>query len=364
MLLMDRESTFPDRTYRRVLEHINTAVVFLNRKMEINYINPAAEMLFEIGRRKAIGKKVEAMINLPESLVQRIEASLTNEHQFSEREFAMRVSHSKLITVDCTVSTVHDANVADGLLLEFLQIDRQLRITREENLIVQQNVSKKLLRGLSHEIKNPLGGIRGAAQLLGEELDSDNLREYTNVIIEEADRLNNLVDRMLGPSRIRPKESINIHEVLERVYALISIEAEVTQIEIKRDYDPSIPDFIADAEQLIQAVLNLAKNAIEALNGAGKILIRSRTQRQFTIGNNRHKLVIVIEIIDNGPGIPLEIADKLFFPMITGRADGTGLGLSIAQSIVNRHGGVIECQSQPGNTVFQVLLPLEQINAK
>jgi two-component system nitrogen regulation sensor histidine kinase GlnL len=240
--------------------------------------------------------------------------------------------------------------------LEIVQVDRHLRIAHEEHLLTQQRAARDLMRGMAHEIKNPLGGLRGAAQLLEGELEQPELHEYTRVIIGEADRLRNLVDRMLGPNNVPANRTINIHQVMEQVRSLVDAEC-YPHLELKREYDPSIPDLQADSELLVQALLNLVRNAAQA--GATTIILRSRTQRQFTIGHIRHKLVIRIDIIDNGPGIPAELQSKIFYPMVTGRPEGTGLGLSIAQSLINQHHGIIEFTSEPTNTVFTVFLPLE-----
>ena len=219
---------------------------------------------------------------------------------------------------------------------------------------------RSLVRGLAHEIKNPLGGLRGAAQLLERQLPSEELKEFTQVIIGEADRLQNLLDRMLGPNTPPNMRMINIHSVLERVRTLVEAEnASLPGIELERDYDPSIPDVYGDAEQLIQVVLNLVRNAIQALGQEGRIVLRTRTQRQVTLGQKVHRLVLRVDIVDNGPGIPEPLQNDIFYPMVTGRADGTGLGLPIAQSVINHHGGLIECASRPGETVFTIYLPLE-----
>jgi len=221
-----------------------------------------------------------------------------------------------------------------------------------------------LVRGLAHEIKNPLGGIRGAAQLLARQLPEESLRDYTNVIIEEADRLRNLVDRMLGSNKLPSLAMTNIHEVLERVCSLVEAESQGC-ITLARDYDPSLPDVLIDREQMIQAVLNIVRNAMQAISSQnelrlGRITLRSRALRQFTIGHVRHRLVARVEIIDNGPGIPAELQDTLFYPMVSGRPDGTGLGLAITQNIISQHQGLIECESHAGHTAFSIYLPLEQ----
>jgi len=242
--------------------------------------------------------------------------------------------------------------------------DRLLRITKEEAQLSKQETTKLLVRGLAHEIKNPLGGIRGAAQLLSRELPEEHLKDYTNVIIEEADRLRNLVDRMLGSNKLPSLAMTNVHEVLERVCSLVDAESQ-GRITLVRDYDPSIPEVLVDREQMIQAVLNIVRNAMQALTSGneahmGRITLRTRALRQFTIGHTRHRLVVKTEIIDNGPGIPPELQDTLFYPMVSGRPDGTGLGLAITQNIISQHQGLIECESHPGHTVFSIFLPLEQ----
>jgi len=243
-----------------------------------------------------------------------------------------------------------------GLLVEIQQMDRQIRIAREEHQLSQQQTFRTLVRGLAHEIKNPLGGLRGAAQLLERELPSEDLKEFTNIIIGEADRLQILVDRILGPNTIPKKEPLNIHQVLEHIRQLISAGIS-SDINITTDYDPSIPDLIADRDQLIQAILNIVGNAVQAIGSKGEITLGTRTVRQFTIGHVQHKLVCRIDIIDNGPGIPDDMLESIFLPMVTGRAEGTGLGLSISQSLVNQHDGLIQCESQPGKTIFSLFIP-------
>jgi len=219
-----------------------------------------------------------------------------------------------------------------------------------------------MARALAHEIKNPLGGLRGAAQLLDQELQDPELREYTQIIIAESDRLQDLMDKMLGPNKPAQKTLLNIHEVLERVRQLVLVEAN-KNIQLKTDYDPSIPDLYADKNQLIQALLNIVRNAVQAIQTEGEILLKTRIRRHMTIGRKRFKLTIKIDIIDSGPGIKPELMDQIFYPMITSRAEGTGLGLSIAQSLINQHSGLIECESEPGRTVFSIYLPLESVYA-
>jgi two-component system nitrogen regulation sensor histidine kinase GlnL len=247
------------------------------------------------------------------------------------------------------------------ILVELQHVDNHLRISKEERLLTQQNTARLLVRGLAHEIKNPLGGLRGAAQLLDLELHDPELKEYTQIIIAESDRLQGLMDKMLGPNKPPNKKPLNVHEVLERVRQLVQVESS-GNLAIKNDYDPSIPNVLGDKDQLIQAILNIARNAVQATEGKGHIIIKTRIHRHMTIRRKQYKLAAKIDIIDDGPGIDADMLNQIFYPMVTGRAEGTGLGLSIAQSLINQHNGLIECNSEPGNTVFSVYLPVETGN--
>ena len=240
------------------------------------------------------------------------------------------------------------------ILLEVIPLDHPQRVNQDDNLQTQQQV----VRGLAHEIKNPLGGLRGAAQLLERQLDSDELKEYTRIIISEADRLQQLMNSMLGPNQRSEKRQLNIHEVLQHVYQLVSAEAD-SRLTLQRDYDPSIPELYADFDQLIQIFLNIVRNAVEAMNGMGRIILRTRIQRHLTIEKQYHSLGVLVEVEDNGPGIPETLHDSLFYPLVTGRAEGTGLGLYLVQNLVQRNGGTVSCRSRAGRTRFTVIFPLE-----
>ncbi len=263
--------------------------------------------------------------------------------------------------VACVITPVDQGDAR--LLTEFRIIDQQLKMAREERVKEQAEANRELIRNLAHEIKNPLGGIRGAAQLLEMEVESRALTEYTQVIIQEADRLQALVDRLLAPHR-KPHvvSDVNIHEVCERVRSLILAEFP-RGLQVERDYDASIPDFRGDREQLIQAVLNIAHNAAQALaeqvaSGDAQIVLRTRIARQVTLGKQRYRLALELHIQDNGPGIAESIRDRIFFPLVSGREGGTGLGLTLAQTFVQQHQGTIECESEPGRTKFKIVLPL------
>ena len=344
-----------DKDSSRLLEVLSTAVILLDGELRVRCLNPAAENLFEVSKRQVSGVYWPEVIRADPDCVTRIEAALQSGNPHLVREQELWTTSGHHLTVDCSVTPTGE----NELVLEFVQIDHHLRISREEHLLEQQQSARELLRGLAHEIKNPLAGLRGAAQLLERELEEPEHKEYTQVIIGEADRLRNLVNRMLGPNNVPDMQSVNIHEILERVRNLVQAEA-YAGLAIDRQYDPSIPEFTADSEMLVQAFLNILRNA--AQSGASRILLHTAAQRQFAIGHTRHKLVIRIDIIDNGQGIPADLQERIFYPMVTGRAEGTGLGLSIAQSMINQHQGVIECQSQPNETVFTVYLPLEVID--
>ncbi len=340
----------------QLLQALNTAVLLLDESLALLFLNPAAEDLFEISRRQGLGHYWPHCVHASDAFVAKLGNALQNQNSFTERGVELYTATTgQRMTVDCMMTPLS----GHELLLEMMQVDHHLRITHEEILLSQQQAARELLRGLAHEIKNPLGGLRGAAQLLDAELQHDDLKEYTRVIIGEADRLRNLVNRMLGPNNVPVKQPVNIHQILEHVRSLVEAE-NYPGLVLERAYDPSIPELMADSELLVQAVLNLVRNAAEA--GAGTILLRSRTERQFTIGHQRYKLVLRIDIIDNGPGIPRELQEKIFYPMVTGRAEGTGLGLSIAQSLINQHQGIIEFTSTPHETVFTIFLPLEVTN--
>ena len=343
---------------RRILDNLTTAILLFDDALRIDYINPAGEILFEVSAKHVVRQPLADLLVGETGIVDSLRRSLASGHPYTERELELHLPNNRTITVDMTVTPLYEHTGHKELLLELLRVDRHLRIAREESLIAQNNNTRLLMRGMAHEINNPLGGLRGAAQLLEAELDDGALREYTRVIIGEADRLQSLLARMLGPNAPLARRRLNIHEVVERVRTLIQAEAP-HGVTIVRDYDPSIPELSGDADQLIQAVLNITRNALQAVDGKGRITLQTRTQRRFTIGPRMHKLVVKINVIDNGPGVPAEMRENIFYPMVTSRAEGTGLGLPIAQSIVNQHGGLIECSSRPGETLFSIILPLE-----
>lgn len=354
-----------DTLHTRILDNLRTAILLVEPDLKVGYINSAAEALLEISESRMLGEPITNLFIEKDDTAAGLREAIRAGSAYTKRETLLKLPGGQRITVDYAVSPVVQDDGIFALVLEIHPLDRMLRISREEGILSSQQNTRALVRGLAHEIKNPLGGLRGAAQLLARELPDNALKDYTNIIIEEADRLRNLVDQMLGPHKVPDKKPLNLHEVVERVRQLLEAETK-GQIRFVRDYDPSIPDLLGDKEQLIQAVLNIVRNAVEAINGMAKkpprptILLRTRSLRQFTIGTQRHRLVAKIDIIDNGPGVPTDLLETIFLPMVSGRSDGTGLGLSISQSIINRHNGLIECHSQPESTTFSLYIPLEQ----
>jgi len=341
-----------------ILEHMGTAVLVFDDQCCLRSINQAGEAMLAHSARFVCGRPLAKLFVNADMVRTPLMSTLQSEQVVSQHGCLLQLPDASDLRVNCTFTPIRDHHSAAHVLLELRRIDHHLRIEQEERLITQQQATHELLRGLAHEIKNPLGGLRGAAQLLEREIGEAGLREYTQIIISEADRLQALMDRMLGPNNLPNIVPVNIHEVLEHVRDLVRVEAG-EQLQVIQDYDPSLPDLQADRDLLLQAILNIVRNATQALENKGEIILRTRIRRNFNIGGNKHRLVARIEVIDNGPGIAEALRKQIFYPMITGRSDGTGLGLSIAQALVSRHHGLVECRSQPGNTVFTILLPLD-----
>ena len=324
-------------------------------------MNPAAENILGISARRARGQSLLQLVDDDsemQDILSRVVA--TGDHYANELRLAPTEVHADERIVDCRVSPVSAG--AARLIVEMTDVTRRSQISRENALIVQHGAGRRMIRQLAHEIKNPLGGIRGAAQLLDRQLGDEELHDYTRVIISETDRLAGLVDTLLGPTGPTNKVPVNIHELLEYVVRLIDTE-DHRRLVVRRDYDPGLPLIELDRDQIIQAFLNLVRNAAAALDGQGSITLRSRAVTNFTIGDLRHRVIASIEIEDDGPGIPRELQDSVFYPLVTSRNDGTGLGLPAAQELVSRHGGLIEFESRPGRTVFYVRIPLDQKQA-
>jgi len=339
-----------------LLNNLSIAVVCLDQELNLSLINPSAESLLEVSGKRAIDHSINDIFLNSAELCASLKGTLSTGQPYTRRKVKLDLTTGHTITCDYAITLIEESR----LILEIYPLDRYLRIDREESITAQNEVTRQLVRGLAHEIKNPLGGIRGSAQLLAKELNSEELQPYTDIIIDETDRLCSLVDRLLGPISLPKPSSVNIHEILERVRNLIELEANPA-LKVDRDYDPSIPELIIDPELMVQVFLNIARNAMQSLTQVENPMLRfiSRIERQFTIGNQQHRLVIRVDIIDNGPGIPEALKDHLFYPMISGRSDGTGLGLSVAQAIIHQHKGLIEVESSPTETKFSIITPLE-----
>lgn len=356
---MTGENSFPESGTERVLDFMSTAVLIFDDRLRLRYINTAGETLLAQSARNACGKSLYDLIGNAGMVSEHLSGTLETREVLTQRACRLDLANGQMdVIVNCTHTPVIIPGEFSGVMLELRKVDHVKRIEQDEQLLIQQEATHALLRGLAHEIKNPLGGLRGAAQLLEREIQDGELKEYTQIIIGEADRLQNLIDRMLWPKNLPNIQSVNIHHILERVSDLVLVEIK-SGLKVIRDYDPSLPELQADPDLLVQAVLNIVRNAMQALEGEGEIILRTRVRRQFNIGTRRHRLVASVQVIDNGPGIAEELREIIFYPMITTRSDGTGLGLSIAQSLINRHKGLIECSSEPGKTVFTILLPLE-----
>ena len=336
------------------LELLSSAVVLTDNALQICYLNPSAENLFAASRRKMLGRPLSSLLGINETLSTALTNALLNRWSYTGQDIHVAREHAETLHLDCTVSPIDVDRLR--LLLEFRAIDAKLRVTREEQMQQQQQINRELIRNLAHEIKNPLGGIRGSAQLLAHELNDAQLKEFTDVIIAEADRLQDLMNRLLHSNRVMRPARMSLHSVLEHVAKLI--HAEFAGVRIERDYDPSLPDLTGDREQLIQAILNIVRNAAQALDGKGEIRLQTRVARKVTIAKRKHRLALELRICDDGPGIAADMMHKLFVPLISGREGGSGLGLSLAHSFVDQHQGMIEVASQPGRTCFTVLLPV------
>lgn len=366
MTTSDRQGRFSNLNtlHNKLLDHLTTSVLLLDKNLTVKYLNGAAENLLSTSESHIINLSAAKLFMGDTALLNGLQDCLDSGSPYTQRECQLNLTGHNHATVDYTATPLEGLDCAPLLLIEIRQLDRLLKISRDEATITTHQATKALIRGVAHEVKNPLGGIRGAAQLLEKELPNDELKDFTSVIIGETDRLRNLVDRMLGSHKLPTLTETNIHEVLERVKNIIEAEVQ-NKIKIRRDYDISIPEFRADADQLIQALLNIVRNAVQALmenqeQVGPEIILTTRIVRQFTIGPLQFRLALRVNVIDNGPGIPSNIMESLFYPMVSGRAAGTGLGLSIAQSIVDQHNGIIECNSKPGNTCFSVTLPFRE----
>lgn len=354
-----------------LLDSLLNAVFVTDTALTLRYMNQSAEEMIGRSFSHIKNRPIQTILTSPQ-FDKHIEQALSSHQRQVARSGKITVRGAREINIDCTVTPLLQDDVVTGILFELNQVDRQIRIARENRLVSTQAANQSLLRGIAHEIKNPLGGLRGAAQLLElQHSDNASIKEYTHVIITEADRLSKLVDSMLVSHQSIEKKPLNIHQVLEHVRQL-SLAKCPHGITLKRDYDPSIPEIMGNFDQLVQTTLNLLNNAITSIENSkrdsnenshpykqGEIALKTRVLRNFTVHQHNHPLALCVQVIDNGAGIPEDLQDKIFFPMVTGHADGTGLGLSIAQTLINQHKGLIEFESRPHHTVFSIIIPIE-----
>jgi two-component system nitrogen regulation sensor histidine kinase GlnL len=343
-----------------LLDGIVTCIVWVDIDGTVLHLNEQAEDFFGVSRNQVGGRPLKDLLRHHQELDALVGRARAAAAQYSRRELALEGDHgAPARIVDVTVTPFDAPGRPGSLLIEIADVTRHQRIVRENALLTQLGGSRAMVRQLAHEIKNPLGGLRGAAQLLERELKDRSLHEYTSVIISEADRLAALVDALLGPGQPPRKEPVNIHELVQHVGHLLAGEAP-SGVAIERDYDPSLPRLRLDRNQVIQALLNLGRNAVQAVGAQGRIVLRTRALTNASIGSRRHRVVASVQVEDDGPGVPAELKDTVFYPLVTGRPGGTGLGLAVAQDLVGRHEGLIEFESRPGRTVFTILLPLDQ----
>ena len=338
------------------LDLLATPVLLVDDDLRVVHANPSAEDLFAFSLKNVIGQQLTHLFVDSAELIASLDEVLGHNWSYTGRDLTLTRPGQASLHLNCLITPTETS--AARFLIEFRPMDQQLKLAREQRQMDQQQANRELIRNLAHEIRNPLGGLRGSAQLLERELERPELREYTQVIIKEADRLQVLLDRLLTPHRAPQFALLNIHEVLERVRALVLAEFP-DGIRIERDYDASLPDLHGDKEQLIQAVLNVVRNAAQAMKGKGDIELRTRAARQVTLNKQRYKLALELQVVDNGPGIPEELRERIFYPLVSGRDGGSGLGLTLSQTYVQHHRGTIECDSKPGRTCFTIMLPLE-----
>jgi len=362
--LQDYHSPLSHFEPTELFDSLSTGIVVLDAQLCPIYANVSAQDFMAVSLRQARGRPFADLFYDPRQLVEVLRRSIANLETCTQHELVLKAlgsaANREASVVDLIVTPLEGQVTGTYLLLELTNATQRQRISRDNDILTGMDGSRLMVRQLAHEVKNPLGGLRGAAQLLDRQLPDPELREYTAVIINEADRLVALVDSMAVSSGPPRKDPLNVHEICEHVVRLIRAEAPAG-VQIERDYDPSLPDGLFDRHQVIQSLLNVARNAMQAVGSHGRIVVRTRVRGNLHIGKSRHRLVADIEVEDNGPGVPADLIKTLFLPLVTGRSNGSGLGLAVAQDLATRHGGIIEFTSQPGRTVFSLLLPIEGV---
>ncbi len=340
-----------------LLDGLSTSVLLAGPDGRLRYLNAAAEDLLGISAARSIGQPLADWLGVDSPVAELILRCGAQARAYTRREVPLDVPAGRRV-VDCQV-TWSGRDDDPAVIIELHDAEPRVRVRRDSQLAAQRDVNRRMIRQLAHEVRNPLGGLRGAAQLLDRALPDPALAEYTQVIIAEADRLRDLVDQLLGPGHAIRRTQCNVHELLQHVHRLLVAEAP-PGVRLERDYDPSLPALSLDRGRMIQAFLNLAQNALQAVGDSGRIVLRTRARSNVTLGGIRHRLIAIIEFEDDGPGIAEEMQETIFYPLVSGRDGGTGLGLPLAQELVNGHGGLVEFDSRPGRTVFRVGLPMQE----
>ena len=340
---------------QNILESITTSVVITNKFMKIVHVNTAAENLFRSSKENLQNTKLsELFANDKSIIINQVYDAIALNQSSTSRDIEISLKTKTKHNVDCNVQTIF-LEKDKHVLLEIRTLKRIKNIVLNANFINQNNATEMITRSIAHEIKNPLGGIKGAAQLLKKEINEEQ-KEYTDIIIEEADRLKNYIDKMHGPKDLPSFKSMNIHLMIDKVLKILGIKSS----NYKKNYDPSIPLLYLDQDMIIQSLLNIIKNASEAITENGLIEIKTRVDRSFTINSIRHKLVAIISIIDDGIGVNKEISSKLFLPLITNKKKGNGLGLSISQRLISINKGIITFEEENSKTIFKIILPIDK----
>ena len=352
-----------EKSIRNYLDELNTAVLLLDNSLKIKYLNSSAQSILDTSLKASKNKDLKELFFEELEDFDSFLSSLKNKRDFTKVDALLFIKGGKKLLCDYHIKSFSDKSIGEGFIFEIINRDYSHEIRERLRSQTNQEVTSAFVKGLAHEIKNPLSGIRGAAQLLSQKLPQEHLNEYTDIIINQTDRLTSLVNNILGPNKKPSFELQNIHAPLENVLDLLQQDLSESGIDLIKDYDPSIPEISIDIYLLEQSVLNLVKNAKESLEEgevfSPEIRIVTRVLRQEFLGQTKHKTVCSISVTDNGPGIPKDLKDSIFFPMISSKATGSGLGLSITQGIISQHNGIIKCESEPGKTEFSILIPIK-----
>jgi len=347
------ELAHPDLPSIALLDQLATPLLLLDGESRIHYANPACASWLGVSPRRLVEQSLVVLeADVPGKLGALVERATATGLILQARRVGLAPQGGAERFAD--VHVVPLANAAP--LFAALEFHPVAEFPGMDPAIEMPAALSAALKGLAHEVRNPLAGLQGAAQLLGRRLRDPDERRYLDVITAESDRLSALVERLLVPQAPRPFAPVNVHEVLERVRVLAEADAGWSVV-VQRDYDPSLPELAGDTDRLVQAVWNLVRNALES--GSSEIRLRTRAEHEVAIADEPVKLAVRVDVIDNGRGVPDDLGTRIFLPLVSGRAEGTGLGLPLAQAVAREHRGALSFRSRPGHTVFTLLLPVE-----